>query len=152
VFSSSKCSLFHNSNLLGSCFIHILYTVFAKMKKIIQAPKGQSYSWSGPRFAVPTTNFFYEEDFSDPMFPVSKLLLLTPTPSPANLQKFLVALCKHTRSNSTITPLLFTAVCVDVQTVAANLILHEKNFFHNLPRAVRKSWLCTKICLWIHFW
>jgi len=26
VFFSSKCSLFHNSNLFGSCFIHILYT------------------------------------------------------------------------------------------------------------------------------
>ena len=24
---SSKCSLFHNSNVFGSCFIHILYTV-----------------------------------------------------------------------------------------------------------------------------
>jgi len=24
-FSSSKCSLFHNSNVLGSCIIHILY-------------------------------------------------------------------------------------------------------------------------------
>jgi len=26
IFVSSKCSLFHNSNLFGSCFIHILYT------------------------------------------------------------------------------------------------------------------------------
>jgi len=25
VFSSSKCSLFHNSNVFGSCIIHILY-------------------------------------------------------------------------------------------------------------------------------
>ena len=30
-FFSSKCSLFHNSNLFGSCFIHILYTGCAKM-------------------------------------------------------------------------------------------------------------------------
>jgi len=29
-FFSSKCSLFHNSNVFGSCFIHILYTVCAK--------------------------------------------------------------------------------------------------------------------------
>jgi len=28
---SSKCSLFHNSNIFGSCFIHILYTVCAKI-------------------------------------------------------------------------------------------------------------------------
>ena len=26
VFFSSKCSLFHNSNVFGSCIIHILYT------------------------------------------------------------------------------------------------------------------------------
>jgi hypothetical protein len=32
-FSSSKCSLFHNSNVFGSCIIHILYTLCAKIKK-----------------------------------------------------------------------------------------------------------------------
>jgi len=31
-FSSSKCSLFHNSNVFGSCIIHILYTECAKIK------------------------------------------------------------------------------------------------------------------------
>jgi len=30
-FFSSKCSLFHNSNVFGSCFIHILYTGCAKI-------------------------------------------------------------------------------------------------------------------------
>ena len=38
-FFSSKCSLFHNSNLFGSCIIHILYTGVLKLKKIIPAPK-----------------------------------------------------------------------------------------------------------------
>jgi len=37
---SSKCSLFHNSNILGSCIIHILYAGCAKIKKKIPAPKG----------------------------------------------------------------------------------------------------------------
>jgi hypothetical protein len=32
-FFSSKCSLFHIANLFGSCIIHILYTVWAKIKK-----------------------------------------------------------------------------------------------------------------------
>ena len=32
-FFSSKCSLFHNSNLFGSSIIHILYTGCAKIKK-----------------------------------------------------------------------------------------------------------------------
>jgi len=40
-FSSSKCILFHNSNVFGSCIIHILYTGCAKVKKkIIPAPEG----------------------------------------------------------------------------------------------------------------
>ena len=39
-YSSSKCSLFHNSNIFGSCIIHILYTGCAKIKKIIPPPKG----------------------------------------------------------------------------------------------------------------
>jgi len=39
-FFSSKCSLFHNSNVFGSCIIHILYTGCAKITKIITAPKG----------------------------------------------------------------------------------------------------------------
>ena len=30
-FSSSKCSLFHKSNVFGSCIIHILYTGCAKI-------------------------------------------------------------------------------------------------------------------------
>jgi len=30
-FFSSKCSLFHNCNVFGSCIIHILYTVCAKI-------------------------------------------------------------------------------------------------------------------------
>ena len=32
-FLSSKCSLFHNANLFGSCIIHILYTGCAEIKK-----------------------------------------------------------------------------------------------------------------------
>ena len=35
-----KCSLFHNSNVFGSCVIQILYTGCAKIKKIIPEPKG----------------------------------------------------------------------------------------------------------------
>ena len=42
-FFSSKCSLFHNDNLFGSCIIHILYrpTGCAEIKKkIIPALEG----------------------------------------------------------------------------------------------------------------
>jgi len=40
LFFSSKCSLFNNSIVFGSCIIHILYAGCAKIKKIIPAPKG----------------------------------------------------------------------------------------------------------------
>ena len=33
IFFSSICSLFHNSNVFGSCIIHILYTGCANIKK-----------------------------------------------------------------------------------------------------------------------
>jgi len=33
-FSLFKMQFFHNSNIFGSCIIHILYTVCAKIKKI----------------------------------------------------------------------------------------------------------------------
>ena len=39
VISSSKCSLFHNANVFGSCIIHILYTGCAKIKKKFQYQK-----------------------------------------------------------------------------------------------------------------
>ena len=38
-FLSLKCSLFHNSNLFGTCIIHILYTGCAKIKKNNSGPK-----------------------------------------------------------------------------------------------------------------
>jgi len=33
LFFPSKCSMFHNSNVFGSCIIHILYTGVLKLKK-----------------------------------------------------------------------------------------------------------------------
>ena len=40
-FSLQNAVFFHNSNLFGSCIIHILYTECAKIKKkIFPAPKG----------------------------------------------------------------------------------------------------------------
>jgi len=38
-FPSSKYSLFHNSNVFGSCIVHILYTVCAKIKKKFRRQK-----------------------------------------------------------------------------------------------------------------
>ena len=48
LFFASKCSLFHNSNVFGSCIIHILYTGCAKIKQIILAPKGLSCTQKQP--------------------------------------------------------------------------------------------------------
>jgi hypothetical protein len=47
-FFSSKCSLFHNSNVFGSCIIHILYTGCAKIKKFRrQKVKGELAYYPG---------------------------------------------------------------------------------------------------------
>jgi len=43
-FFSSKFSLFHNSKVFGSCFIHILYTVCAKIKKKFRRQKVNEYN------------------------------------------------------------------------------------------------------------
>ena len=43
-FSCSKCSLFHNSNVFGSCIIHILCTGCAKIKKKIRRQKVKIFS------------------------------------------------------------------------------------------------------------
>ena len=42
-FFSSKCRLFHNATLFGSCVIHILYTGCAKIKKKKSDAKGLIY-------------------------------------------------------------------------------------------------------------
>ena len=42
-FFSLKCSLFHNSNLFGSCIIHILYAECAKIKKNNSGAKRLKY-------------------------------------------------------------------------------------------------------------
>ena len=47
-FSSSKCSLFHNSNVFGSCIIHILYTECAKIKKKFRRQKVNSLKPNDP--------------------------------------------------------------------------------------------------------
>ena len=39
-FFSSKCSLFHNASLFGSCIIHNLYKGCAKIKKNNSDAKG----------------------------------------------------------------------------------------------------------------
>ena len=44
-FFSSKSSLFHNSNIFGSCIIHIVYTGCAKIKKNNSGAKRLMMSW-----------------------------------------------------------------------------------------------------------
>ena len=45
-FFPSKCSLFHNANLFGSCIIHILYKGCAEIKKKFRRRR---VKWSASR-------------------------------------------------------------------------------------------------------
>ena len=61
-FFSSKCSLFHNANLFGSCIIHILYTGCAEIKKkIIPRQRVKGVAQKGPEQNVNTDRKGAEE-------------------------------------------------------------------------------------------
>ena len=51
-FFFSKCSLFHNSNLFGSCFIHILYTGCANIKTNNSGAKMLINRWFNGHYIV----------------------------------------------------------------------------------------------------
>ena len=55
-FFSSKYSLFHNSNLFGSCIIHILYTGVLKLKKNNSGTKRLLISSSGALVVMVTVS------------------------------------------------------------------------------------------------
>ena len=59
-FFSSKCSLFHNSNVFGSCIIHTLYTECAKIKKKFRRQKVEMFPIEDPRYGK---SFPLETDF-----------------------------------------------------------------------------------------
>jgi len=67
IFSSSKCSLFHKSNVFGSCIIHILYTGCAKIKK----------NNSGAKRLIHTLNQLYPLQPSQPISLKSSLILFS---------------------------------------------------------------------------
>ena len=64
-FPPSKCSLFHNANLFGSCIIHILYTECAKIKKKNSGAKGLINT---PTNAHIQGAYKLSEDFAKPYF------------------------------------------------------------------------------------
>ena len=60
-FSSSKCSLFHNSNVFGSSFMHVLYTGCAKMFKNNSGDK-RLITVTSPSVTPPS---FYRSSYSE---------------------------------------------------------------------------------------
>ena len=52
-FSFSKYSLFHNSNVFGSCIIHILHTGCAKIKKKFRRRKAKNQKDCAGVYCVP---------------------------------------------------------------------------------------------------
>jgi len=78
-FFSSKCSLFHNSNIFGSCIIHILYTGCAKIKKnnsgakrLILPPTDSSAAFS-PNIHVLLSTYIPNKKCDQQMLPPSVL-------------------------------------------------------------------------------
>ena len=63
VFSSSKCSLFHNSNICGSCIIHILYTGCAKIKKNPGAKRLSFIRYDYTQYQLKETSYVTSSDF-----------------------------------------------------------------------------------------
>ena len=61
IFFSSKCSLFYNSNVFGSCIIHILYIGCAKIKKKNNSNAKMLTGFFGPlRISFLVSNGNYE--------------------------------------------------------------------------------------------
>ena len=54
-FFPSKCSLFHNANMFGSCIIHILHTGVLKLKKNNSGAKGLIVRYRSLRRADPSS-------------------------------------------------------------------------------------------------
>ena len=69
-FFSSKCSLFHNSNLFGSCSIHILYASVLKLKKNNSGAKRLGVTQMGKKFLfwkLKTLHHVYIKSAMDPI-------------------------------------------------------------------------------------
>jgi hypothetical protein len=66
LFSSSKCSLFHNSNVFGSCIIHILYTECAKILK----------SYILYMYSIIIGNEYFKLGIYSPFFPLQNAVCL----------------------------------------------------------------------------
>ena len=64
LFSSSKCSLFHNSNVFGSCIIHILYTGCAKIKRNNSVLKYFKHGINSPFFSSSKCSLFHNSNVS----------------------------------------------------------------------------------------
>ena len=62
-FFSSNCSLFHNSNVFGSCKIHILYTGVLKFKKnnfgTKRLKKKEKFQVKGVQICINRSNIYY---------------------------------------------------------------------------------------------
>ena len=100
-FFSSKCSLFHNANLFGSCIIHILYTECAKINRL--TPNDPYMSRTAPLTSKRCILYIYSTNVGTEYF---KHALYSPFLSLQNAVCFIMLTC--------LVPVLFTFYIQDV--------------------------------------
>ena len=91
-FSSSKCSLFHNSNVFDSCIIHILYTGVLTFKKNNSGAK---------RLSSSLCSFLHSTVTSSVLGPNMLLSTLLTNRIYTTIQRYVFRLIKVTEQTST---------------------------------------------------
>jgi len=134
-FFPSKCSLFHNSKVFGSYFIHILYTGCAKIKKNNSGAKSLKLSNSHIPLHIEAINL------SDDMRIFSRFCYKLTGLFP--LMEILFSSIQLYSAGGFFLSLLFTSHC------SRNLI-YPKLYTFKSHKDCRANWfLCTFSLLWL---
>ena len=159
-FFSSKCSLFHNANLFGSCIIHILYTGCAKIKKnncgakvLISRLRNQMYATRQLPLIIERTSWI---TLKNSFLPFSKRNMYC-NPSSIKLRVCLLktrmrAVASHfdkKRQWPWFTPMLLdrsTLISVHIEILCSEWMVHQQNRMWS--KEMKCFWDWAKGMLW----